>query len=114
MRRGIVTACGLLMLMTSFATPQGPLKASIEGVVVDAGTGGPIPNARLILTRSDTVPGPLAPPVLPVTTTDREGNYVFAGLEAGAYRVAAAAEGYVRQEYGQIVLGRSQGTVLTL
>ncbi|HYR92403.1 MAG TPA: carboxypeptidase-like regulatory domain-containing protein [Terriglobia bacterium] len=102
--------------MSSFAIPQEPRKASIEGAVMDAATGMPIPNARVILTRAEeAAPGP-PQPSLPGTTTDWQGKYALAGLEPGAYRVAVAAEGYARQEYGQSVLGRwqGQGTILSL
>jgi uncharacterized surface anchored protein len=86
-------AHSLLMLMTAFASPQGPAKASIEGIVVDAGTDQPIPDARVSLTRSQgAVPS--------VTTTNHQGQYVIGGLAAGVYRVSVAAEGYARQEYG--------------
>jgi uncharacterized surface anchored protein len=86
-------AHSLLMLMTAFASPQGPAQASIEGIVVDAGTDQPIPDARVSLTRSQgAVPS--------VTTTNREGQYALSGLDAGGYRVTVAAEGYARQEYG--------------
>src|SRR2546428_14105047 len=97
------------------ATPQERQKSSIEGVVEDACTGGPDANARVTLMRSHAVAaGLLVPAALPATTTDREGRYVFTGIEAGPYRVAVAAEGYASQEYGQPVLGRSEGTFLTV
>ena len=115
MRAPNLAACTLLMLTISFATPQDPPKSSIEGVVEDAGTGGPVANARVTLMRSHAVAaGLLVPAALPATTTDREGRYVFTGIEAGTYRVAVAAEGYASQEYGQPVLGRSEGTFLTV
>ena len=99
MRPRIVTACVFsILLMTSFATPQEPRKASIEGVVGELGTGVPIPNARVILTRAEeAAPGPFTPPSLPATTTDREGKYALGGLEAATYRVTVAAEGFARQ-----------------
>src|SRR2546428_247919 len=99
MRPRIVTACVFsILLMTSFATPQEPRKASIEGVVGELGTGVPIPNARVILTRAEeAAPGLFTPPSLPATTTDREGKYALGGLEAATYRVTVAAEGFARQ-----------------
>src|SRR6266850_1326580 len=99
MRPRIVTACVFsILLMTSFATPQEPRKASIEGVVGELGTGVPIPNARVILTRAEeAAPGRFTPPSLPATTTDREGKYALGGLEAATYRVTVAAEGFARQ-----------------
>jgi hypothetical protein len=45
--------------------------------------------------------------------TDSSGRFIFANVEAGSYRIAAARNGYVRQEYGQRLLG-GQGRILTL
>ena len=46
----------------------------------------------------DGAPAPV--PASPLTT-DRDGKFVFAQLEAGAYRLLVSNPGYVRQEYLQ-------------
>jgi len=112
MRRKISGTCILIMLMISSATSQQPPNASIEGTVVDIETGQPIPGARLVLTRPAAVPAGLMPPPILVTITNREGRFEFAALDAGSYRIAVAAEGYVRQEFSQMPLNLSAGQTL--
>ena len=55
-------------------------------------------------------PDPL--PIAPVVT-DTQGHFALTELEPGAYRVSIAANGYVRQEYGQRIFP-GQGTLLNL
>ena len=112
MRRKISGTCILIMLMISSATSQQPPNASIEGTVVDIETGQPIPGARLVLTRPAAVPAGLMPPPILVTITNREGRFEFAALDAGSYRLAVAADGYVRQEFSQMPLNLSAGQTL--
>jgi protocatechuate 3,4-dioxygenase beta subunit len=84
--------------------------------VVRAGTSDPVVGAQVTLTLvtnpvfgdapaafpADTAAArPGAPPAYPVQTTGADGKFVFKDLGEGAYRVAAIANGYVRQEYGQ-------------
>src|SRR5262245_13993054 len=100
------------------APPQGA-RPAIEGVVVRAGTGEPLPNAQVALIRvvaganaaraaSDGTTSNTAPAV-----TDRSGRFAFREVEPGSYRIAAARNGYARQEYGQRVFG-GPGRVLTV
>ena len=104
--RVAAAGCIALVFMTSFVAPQDLSKSSIEGAVIQVGTGSPIPDARVML---------MGNPAL-ATITDRFGKYSFVGLGPGTYRIAVAAEGYARQEYGQRVLGgpQGQGTALNL
>jgi len=98
--------------------PQG----SLEGTVTRLGTGQPVPNAQLRLTRRGgpaqipvaagvpqiaLPPGQVLqggarglPPVVPVTTDDR-GRFTFPSLDEGTYTLQALANGYVIQPYGQ-------------
>jgi hypothetical protein len=100
---------------------QRPL-GSLEGTVTRLGTGQPVPNAQLRLTRrGGPVQAPVAtgpaqialppgqafqggarglPPVAPVMTDDR-GKFTFSGLDEGTYILQALANGYVIQPYGQ-------------
>jgi len=55
-------------------------------------------------------PDPL--PIAPVVT-DTQGHFALTELEPGAYRISIAANGYVRQEYGQRIFP-GQGTLLNL
>ena len=101
-------------------------KASIEGVVARIGSGEPIAGVEVTLSRVVAVPFDAAPardtaatfqatPAarIPSAASDREGKFVFRDLDPGSYRITAARNGYVRQEYGQRGIG-GQGTMVTL
>ncbi len=98
--------------------PQG----SIEGTVTRLGTGQPVPNVQLRITRRGGAPqiGPAtgaAPIALPAgqvlqggargaqpaapVLTDERGKFTFNGVDEGTYTVQALANGYVSQPYGQ-------------
>ena len=101
-------------------------KASIEGVIARIGSGEPIAGVQVTLSRVAAVPFDAAPAadtaatlqtsapaLIPSTASDREGKFFFRDLDPGSYRLTAARNGYVRQEYGQRVIG-GQGTMVTL
>ena len=115
----VVTLAALLVLQAP-VPPRDPRdlrtsRASIEGVVVRAGSGEPLARAQVTLIRigdggraaGSSTPAP------PSTTTDASGRFVLWNLEPGSYRIAVARNGYARQEYGQRVFG-GQGTVVAL
>src|SRR3954470_22678635 len=103
-------AMAILLLLQSPAAPAqsqfgtASSKASIEGVVRRIGSDEPVADAEVTIFRtsepknseSEDTPG-RAP--LPPVRTDRQGKFVIGGLDAGSYRVIAARNGYVRQEY---------------
>ena len=117
-------------------------KGVISGIVARVTTGDPIPRVTVTLTRVNAPTGPLAPgaanagargagqqgpqptqgvasvqiqqpPANITVTTDNEGKFQFRDVEAGAYRLVAARNGFARQEYGQRSLSRP-GTVLNI
>src|SRR5213593_4241327 len=128
-------------LQTPQANPQQPPRASIEGIVVRAGTNEPVVRAQITITRAVLPPGtPGAPPVQPgapappaapntagqpgaasnaaaaallPVMTESDGKFVIKDLPAGSYRLSAARNGYSKQEYGQRSL-RGPGTPITL
>lgn len=53
------------------------------------------------------------PPAIVTATTDEQGKFQFKDVEAGAYRIVAARNGFARQDYGQRSLNRP-GTVLNI
>jgi hypothetical protein len=77
--------------------------ASVEGVVVRAGSNEPVANARVMLVKSGLSQVELLAGAssIPPVQTDREGRFVFKSVEPGLYRILLEANGYVRQEYGQ-------------
>jgi carboxypeptidase family protein len=115
------TLGALLALLQSPFSPARPQNAApaIEGVVLRAGTSEPLPNVQVTLIRTNArAPAPqnvLADAVSNTTQTltNREGRFVFMNVEPGSYRIAAARNGYARQEYGQRVFG-GPGRTLTV
>lgn len=101
-------------------------KGTIEGTVLRAGTGEPLPRAEVTLIRAPSAGvgtavsgafgdnGPASGrSIIPPASTDGEGKFAFTELEPGSYRIAVARNGYTRQEYGQHVFG-GQGRVIAL
>jgi hypothetical protein len=115
------TLGAVLALLQSPFSPARPQDAgpAIEGVVVRAGTNEPLPNVQVTLIRTNArAPAPRAASGDPVsnttqTVTDRQGRFSFTNVEPGSYRIAAARNGYARQEYGQRVFG-GPGRTLTV
>src|SRR5688572_15187328 len=106
--KGLATITFLAVLQT--ASAQQPTKASIEGVVMRAGTQDPISGAHVTLTRNSPASDSF---ILPSVTTNNLGHFVFANLDPGAYRLTIASNGFVKQEYGQRMFP-GQGMVLSL
>jgi protocatechuate 3,4-dioxygenase beta subunit len=110
----------LLQIPVGPAQQQTP-KASIEGVVIRAGTGQPVSSARVTLTpqgRGGPVPvsdgnlqsaggrgTPIAATPPPATATDDRGKFIFQNLDAGSYTLRVQGNGYVQQAYGQRYAG---------
>ena len=82
----VVAVLGVALLL---ASPQGgtaPATGSIAGQVRVAGSGAPIPDARITLA---------GPGVSETSTSDREGRFTFPALAAGTYRLTAQRESFV-------------------
>jgi len=77
-----------------------PAKASIEGVVVRAGTSEPISRARVTVSRSGAGAGMVA------VNTDEQGHFIVKDVDAGTYFLAAQRNGFARQMYGERSIGR--------
>jgi hypothetical protein len=86
------------------------VKGAIEGVIMSDVTGEPVAGAEVRLglfvgwSSMPSSPGfseftPTAPKASVITTAD--GRYSFKEITAGTYRILAAANGFIRQEYGQ-------------
>jgi len=119
----IALAISVLITLQSppASTQQQTARCRIEGIVVKTGSNEPLANAQLTLIRAMASPegmpiGSLNPPPpspIPSVTTDGQGRFLFADITPGSYRIAAAHNGYARQEYGQRLFG-AHGTVLHL
>ena len=75
-----------VVLLTSLPAASQSGSSVIEGVVIQAGTGEPIPGTRIILSGS----GPARE-----MTTDERGRFAIAGVSQGHYNVSAQREGYL-------------------
>ncbi len=106
MRPVLVTAALALSLWSTPVVPQQiPTAANIEGIVVRADTGVPIAGAQVRLTTGTELGmSPQRPPTIQPVTTGADGKFVFQDVGPGVYGVAATADGFVRQEYGQKAL----------
>ena len=88
----------MLLLLQQAPVPKG----SIEGTVVRNGTGEPIADARITFWKESRQPSRLADPSV---TTDQNGKFVIADLDAGIYHLTVGANGFVQQAYGPRILG---------
>jgi hypothetical protein len=114
-----------ILLFASVLVQQPPLKAGIQGVVIGAGTGQPIPGAKVTATRqgrggTPQGPRPIAPPVSrppaapgPVALTDDSGKFAFQDLDEGSYTFEVQGNGYLKNVYGQRYAG-GPGTPIAL
>ena len=87
----------LLSLMLAFGVQDSDQKpASVEGVVLQTGSGKPVPDAavELSLTRGEDAPKYTA-------SVAADGRFTLKAIPPGEYRLAATSRGYVRAEYGQ-------------
>jgi 5-hydroxyisourate hydrolase-like protein (transthyretin family) len=107
-----VSAIIAFLALLQTASAQQPMKASIEGVVLHAGTEEPVSGAHVMLTQSSQVTAS-DPSTLPSTTTDTRGRFVLDNVDPGSYRLIIASNGFVKQEYGQRVFP-GQGVVLSV
>jgi len=99
------------LLVSSLAAQQVPVasveKATIEGLVVSAGTGEPLRRAVITL-RQEEGREPLF-----ATSTDATGHFIVKGIGPGQYRLWVQHTGYLSQEYGQRA-ANGPGTILAL
>ncbi len=98
------------LLVSSLAAQQVPVasveKATIEGMVVSAGTGEPLRKAVITLRQIEGREASYA------TSTDPSGHFILKDIGPGQYRLWVQHTGYLRQEYGQRA-ANGPGTILT-
>ncbi len=137
-----MTRIALALLLAFVQNTPPPEKATITGTVLRVGTGEPIPRATVTLIRgvggfagitaeatapvgrgaAPGQPGQAVPQgaitvqqpgPLPTATTDERGRFQIRDVDPGNYRVAAARNGFARQEYGQRSFNRT-GTIISV
>jgi protocatechuate 3,4-dioxygenase beta subunit len=110
MRYGLLLVC----LVPAVLPAQTADPASVAGQVVNAATGEPVRRATVSLRRVDArnrTSGTRAATYGAVT--DSDGRFTVKDLEAGSYRLSADKPGFVTQEYGARLPGRT-GSILSL
>jgi hypothetical protein len=92
-----VSLCLIVMLLVPSLVSQS-ITGDILGTVRDSsGNGAVVPGAKVTLTATDTG-------INSVATTDGEGNYLFAQLKPGSYRVTVSKEGFAVSSVSNIDL----------
>lgn len=66
-----------------------PLSGAVQGTVRNQQTDQPVPNTTVVA-RTLSASGP----IIAMTLTDEQGQYILTGLAAGSYTVVANAEGF--------------------
>lgn len=109
-----VVLVSLLLLSPSWLNGQQPAPGGvIEGIVLST-DGKAIRGAQVqLMTFRVQVPRGLSASPHPPTLTDSDGRFAFKNVYPGAYRITAAADGYVRQEYKALLGGRT-GSVTSI
>ncbi len=106
-----------LVAVLQFVPAQAPIsgRSTIQGVVVDAGTGEVLPQAVVQLAdREFETTSRLDPARRSVAAvTDDRGRFVLVDVEAGDHHLAISRNGYVRMEYGSLAPGQP-GTPFSL
>jgi len=100
---------------------QAARTATVEGTVVRAGSSEPLVGVRVTLTKppeprtqqSAALERTAPPAPIPTATTDAQGKFLVKDVAPGTYQLAFAANGYVRQEFGQKIFP-GQGTPIEL
>jgi len=82
----------LILLTLQVATAQPPPTASLQGVVIKAGSNDPVSKVTLEL-RGGAQPYTI--------TTGIDGRFLLRNLPGGVYQLFASRDGYVPMEYGQ-------------
>lgn len=114
MHRAVTLAVLALSFLSFPVLPQEvPTTGSVEGIVVRADTEQPIPDAQVTLTQiaeaqsSGAAVAATGAGTILLVTAGADGKFAFKDLKPATYRVAATANGFVRQEYGQRALNGS-------
>lgn len=117
MIKTVFTACIALLMQTVVGLPpESATTGSIEGVVLRAGSDEPIAGARVtissVASRNASCMNAISSAGLSIVS-DSQGKFSFKGLVAGPFCIAAGANGYAKQIYGQrAAIG--QGTAINV
>lgn len=109
MKQAVVAVVILLVVFgaTGAAIPQAAEKATVQGVVLAAGTERPIAGARLTLMKAgQLLPGRQTGPSVSIqeltgilALSGAEGRFEFRDIDPGRYKLTVVGDGYVRREF---------------
>src|SRR5438046_3873827 len=106
MRLRAVLLLGVLLVVAAAERAAGQgFQGGLRGAAKDA--GGVVPGVEVTLTNEATN-------IKRSTTTNERGEYVFAAVEPGTYKVTAALQGYKTVEQSGIRIGTQTFIVLDL
>lgn len=110
----LVSVMVLTVLRNVSAQPQAPANGaaaptadakpeslcSVEGKIVNANTGEPVPKAMLMMRLAAPPRGNMGPPPAFTTTSGPDGRFAMKDIEPGSYRLTVTRNGFVMSEYG--------------
>jgi hypothetical protein len=94
--RNAARICLFLLFVPLGAAVSQDRLATVGGLVVEMGTGKPLPRSTVLLIGATASVGNSFPAL-----TDGEGRFVFRDVPPGRYALTAALNGYVNAEYGR-------------
>ena len=104
-----VTLCLLLGCTSAWCQPEKSTSPSeyawAGGIVLDHGTGWPVPRARVTLSTAE------AEPFDALAITDGAGRFVFANIPPGRYELHAECNGYLHSWYGAETANHPPGII---
>jgi hypothetical protein len=86
--------CAFSVVAAAQRVPSGTQLGQVQGRVVDAKTGDPVPRAHVQLQKIQSQDSPIT------TSTDSFGQFVLLSAEPGQYRLWAERTGYLRAVFG--------------
>jgi hypothetical protein len=91
----------LLATLVPFAAAQKPAPATVQGLVVQTGTGNPLGDVKVELR---AVAGAATDDGLDASwfVTGPDGRFTFSSVPPSTYRLVATSRGYANAEFGQI------------
>src|SRR5438477_10404213 len=95
MKAAILMLAASLLAFSSQQPVPDPM-SRIEGIVVKAGGGEPLAQARLLLSRD----GAMQSETAYGTITSADGHFTLKDIPRGRYRLLATAPGFVNHQYG--------------
>ena len=105
--RSVIGRCLFYLLLSCSATlvVQGQSTQTVRGLIVDAGTGAPLPGANIFLEDSDPLLG---------TTTDADGRFRLDGVPAGRRNFTASYLGYEQFTERDVLVTTGREPFLTI